>query len=242
MSKDARESLLLPILMPVGILLVILAIAVGFSRLLLSLTSAGATVVAVSAALTIMVFASVAATRTRLRGGALLAALAGIVGLVMFFGGTVLSLVGGPEKGAGAQAGGGPTSPSMVMGGQSPSAAPSAAPSASPQSGGGAKAVTLSITAPSGAAGTGYAEKTLTAPAGAPIKLTFTNQDTGVPHNIEIWSADPLKDPSAKAFFQGDQITGPATTTYDVPPLSAGTYFYRCVVHPTTMMGALTVK
>jgi plastocyanin len=116
-----------------------------------------------------------------------------------------------------------------------------AAASPPPPTDSGEKPVTLSITAPAGAVGTGFTEKTLKAQAGTPIKLVFDNQDSGVPHNVEIWTADPLKDTAAASLFVGEQTTGPAKITYDVPPLDAGTYFYRCVVHPTTMTGTLTV-
>ena len=40
----------------------------------------------------------------------------------------------------------------------------------------------------------------------------------------------------------GDVITGPKSTTYDVKALRAGTYFFRCDVHPTLMTGSLVVK
>jgi hypothetical protein len=37
--------------------------------------------------------------------------------------------------------------------------------------------------------------------------------------------------------FAGDLVTGPATATYDVPAIPAGTYFFHCDVHPTQMFG-----
>jgi plastocyanin len=81
-------------------------------------------------------------------------------------------------------------------------------------------------------------------PANAPLTISFDNKDTGTQHNIEIYTADPTKDPSAKPVFQppgGATITGPATTTYDVNPLKSGDYHFFCVVHPTLMFGTFRV-
>ena len=41
--------------------------------------------------------------------------------------------------------------------------------------------------------------------------------------------------------FKGDLLSGPATTTYKVDALPAGTYFFRCDVHPQ-MNGTFVVK
>ena len=45
-----------------------------------------------------------------------------------------------------------------------------------------------------------------------------------------------------KPEFDGEVITGPDTRLYQVTPLPAGTYAFVCKVHPTTMIGTLTVK
>jgi plastocyanin len=75
----------------------------------------------------------------------------------------------------------------------------------------------------------------LEAPAGQAFVLEFDNNDPGVPHNIEI------KDATGASSFKGEIITGPATASYQVPALAAGTYMFLCDVHPT-MTGTLTVK
>jgi plastocyanin len=36
-------------------------------------------------------------------------------------------------------------------------------------------------------------------------------------------------------------VTGPTTTTYDIPALKPGTYYFHCDVHPT-MNGTATVR
>jgi plastocyanin len=82
-----------------------------------------------------------------------------------------------------------------------------------------------------------FAVATLSADAGEPIQLVFSNEDDGVPHNVAIYADDS----ASKSLFVGDQITGPDEITYDVPSLDAGSYYYRCDIHPV-MDGTLEVS
>jgi len=99
MKKDVRDRLLLPLLLPVGILLFIALILWGFSRILLGLTATTATVTAVVAALGIMVVAAVAAGRTTVRGSTIAAMFAATAGVAMLAGGIALAFVAGGDEG-----------------------------------------------------------------------------------------------------------------------------------------------
>ena len=68
--------------------------------------------------------------------------------------------------------------------------------------------------------------------------ITFDNAAPGVPHNVSIYANAS----AAKALFRGQIVTGPKTVTYHVNALPAGSYFFRCDVHPTLMTGTLVVK
>jgi plastocyanin len=82
-----------------------------------------------------------------------------------------------------------------------------------------------------------FEQTSITAPAGKAFQITFDNKDAGVPHNVAIH-----KDSASGAeVFKGEIVTGPASKTYDVPALDAGTYAFVCSVHPT-MTGTLTIK
>ncbi len=102
---------------------------------------------------------------------------------------------------------------------------PSGAPSGAPSGGTGetVKEAALNIA---------FVNKDLAAPADAPFKLEFDNQDAGVPHNIAI------KDASGAEVFKGEVFSGAAVKTYDVPALAAGDYTFVCTVHPN-MTGTL---
>ena len=75
----------------------------------------------------------------------------------------------------------------------------------------------------------------LEAPADKAFQIVFENQDTAIPHNIQI------ADGSGMFVFEGDTINGPNTITYSVPALAAGAYKFSCKWHPN-MVGDLTVK
>lgn len=79
-----------------------------------------------------------------------------------------------------------------------------------------------------------FSTSTLSAPADEPFQIAFDNQESAA-HNVAIY-----RDSSAsEKVFGSDPFSGPAIVTYDVPPLAAGTYFFRCDVHPD-MSGQLT--
>jgi plastocyanin len=133
-----------------------------------------------------------------------------------------------------------PTASSMPGMDMSPSASAPATPAAPPAS-------AASTAAPSGgpvATGTTlhiaaqnieFDTNQLEAPAGQAFTLEFTNNDPGIPHNVEI------KDATGASVFKGEIVTGPAKASYQVPALAAGTYMFICDVHPN-MTGTLTVK
>jgi plastocyanin len=127
-----------------------------------------------------------------------------------------------------------------------PSTAPSVAPSVAASASAGASAsatasggagTTLTVTAPTGAAGTGFDPKALEAPANTAFTIHFDNQDSQ-PHNVQVkGAAGEVKLGGDTAFFMG-----PGTRDYAVPALPAGAYTFYCVVHPGTMTGTLTIK
>jgi plastocyanin len=95
--------------------------------------------------------------------------------------------------------------------------------------------VTIDIVAKSFAFNT----STITVPAGANVTINFNNMDAGIPHNVAVYENRDAK----MAIYVGAVINGPKTITYNfVAPTTPGTYFFRCDVHPTTMVGDFIVK
>jgi plastocyanin len=101
MRKETRERLVLPILVPVGSLAVIAAVLWGFSRILLSVTANAATGTALVVALSIVVFAGIAASRPQVRFSAAMAG--AVAGVAMLAGGIALIAFAPKSEGAGPQ-------------------------------------------------------------------------------------------------------------------------------------------
>lgn len=73
----------------------------------------------------------------------------------------------------------------------------------------------------------------LAAPAGQPFTIELANEDEGVQHNVSIRDGDEV-------LFEGEIFGGIERMTYDVDALEAGSYEFRCDVHPD-MNGAFIV-
>ena len=80
-----------------------------------------------------------------------------------------------------------------------------------------------------------FQQTSVTIKADEELSLHFVNQDQA-PHNIAIFSDAGF---SAQV-FAGDVIQA-GDTTYQVPSLKAGTYYFRCDVHPD-MKGEIVAR
>jgi plastocyanin len=77
----------------------------------------------------------------------------------------------------------------------------------------------------------------IAAKAGQPIQVTIDNRDKGIAHNFAVYTSSDLKN---RLFLSPDD-SGPATTTFTVPALPAGTYYFQCDIHGPAMAGTLVV-
>ena len=86
------------------------------------------------------------------------------------------------------------------------------------------------------AANIAFEPTSLTVPAAEAFTLRFHNEDANTQHNVQIFD-DPQF--GGTPLFSGALVTGVRQTDYEVDPLEAGAYFFRCEVHPTTMTGKI---
>ena len=81
-----------------------------------------------------------------------------------------------------------------------------------------------------------FDKNTITVPAGATVAIVFDNKDTII-HNFSLYEDST----ASKAIFIGKTISkGKITYTFTAPSVP-GTYFFRCDVHPSTMIGDFIV-
>jgi plastocyanin len=88
------------------------------------------------------------------------------------------------------------------------------------------------------AKGNQFTKSTIELPAEHPPEIVFENRDPNVLHNVAIFSD---KDFTHRE-FTGDVFAGPETMRYRFRALPAGTYYFRCDMHPTNMIGEVHVE
>jgi hypothetical protein len=81
--------------------------------------------------------------------------------------------------------------------------------------------------------------RTLSAPANSPVVVRLNNQDAGVLHNFSLYTNSQA---TGRIFVSTDYVTGPGTRDYSFTTPAAGSYFFRCDVHPDAMTGTFTVR
>jgi plastocyanin len=79
-----------------------------------------------------------------------------------------------------------------------------------------------------------FSTDSLAVPAGKPFTIALDILESAA-HNVAIYTDDSY----ATVVYREDPKTGPGTFLFNVPALAAGTYAFRCDVHPA-MKGTLT--
>ena len=74
-------------------------------------------------------------------------------------------------------------------------------------------------------------------PTGKPSERP-AHRDPNVLHNVAIFSDAQY----THREFTGDVFAGPETMRYRFRALDAGTYYFRCDMHPTSMLGEIHVE
>ena len=95
----------------------------------------------------------------------------------------------------------------------------------------------LQLGAPPGAAATGFDTTCLAVTAGQAYTINLTNQDSA-PHNVSVYTDESAAEP----LLQGEIVDPGASGTAEGEPVDeAGSFFFRCDLHPTTMTGTFVV-
>lgn len=74
-----------------------------------------------------------------------------------------------------------------------------------------------------------FSTDAITVAAGRPLQLRLDNQDAGILHNVAIY-----RDSTVTAVIQrGALFDGPTTRDYRFDAFEAGSYYFRCDLHPS---------
>jgi plastocyanin len=225
-AESAHARVMLPLLIPLGVLAFALLVVYGLSRVYLELSKGAATGLAAGITAGILVIALYLANRPRVPGWQI----AGIILVV------AATLTGGAIWAVAQDSGG--TSEASV------SASPTGSPGATPAGGGGG-ALTLNM-GDNFFEFNGQKNPTVPVPAGKEVTIDLTNKGIAT-HNMQVDGTSnrydvPFCDKGKGTACSDPNIIGPAKTAKITFTLQPGTYNFRCDFHPVEMVGKLEVK
>ena len=87
-----------------------------------------------------------------------------------------------------------------------------------------------------------WSTDTLSAPAGSTVKLNIDNQDNAIPHNFSLYASQQAALSGEKPLATTKIQSGPVQEEALFNSPAAGSYFFRCDVHPTAMTGTFVVQ
>ncbi len=214
LTGEFRVRFPLPVVLPLAAVGVIALLAIGFSRVLLSIPKEAATVVALVTAANILIACAFVALRSRMhRVGVLEVALIALYPIVVAL---VIAYTGIGTEAAAETEGEVARERSTATG---------------ENAGGGPTLVASNVA---------FDTDTLTLPADRPVTVTLDNQDT-VPHNMSLYETEADADAQDNALFQGDNVDGGASIDYDFTAPPPGDYVFQCDIHPA-MRGTATAE
>lgn len=251
-ERTGRHVDLSPIGLPVVGLFAIASLMFFMSRVLLAVSETGSWVFALVVAAAIVLVAAVVSVRPQMSSGALASVL--VVGSLLMVGGGLVAAAKGERsfEAHGAESGGAEAH-EEDSGEPKPGEAHSDDAPPGNESVGTEKAKPLGVGGPDdkpaapgpspapvkvAARDIAFDVTTISLAADTPSRIAFDNADAEVPHNIAIYRT--AAGAAGDNMFRGALITGPATTTYEFVAPPAGTYYFRCDVHPN-MAGEVEV-
>lgn len=74
---------------------------------------------------------------------------------------------------------------------------------------------------------------------GSEVSIFFTNEDQGIPHNIYIYPIENEEPQLDSPLFEGATFDGVGSELYEFAAPAPGTYYFNCTVHPQQMTGTV---
>ena len=208
---EVRFRVPLPIVIPLAALAIIGVFVIGFAWVLLSIPTEAATVIAIAMAANVLGVCAFVALRPKVSSTTMFELIAILIYPLLI--GVVIAQTGFGEE---------------------EHAAEGAAATEGEAAAGGAGTTLV-------AENTAFDLTELEVKAGAENTVAFDNKDSGVDHNMSIYPDQDAGLSGEGIIFEGEIITGPATTDYTFEGPEKGEYYFQCDVHPN-MNGTVIAK